>query len=202
LAFVQGTEKQYQGRLALVEGEGAALLLLRGWAELTRQNLSLASSGIPGAVDIRPQHPLARQPLLAHQAQQWPRHVHLKHPRQLGGVDSLLGVVDETLGRVHQRTPPREVDVTVGPESALIEVGHLVECVVAAAMGVAGVVSDLPQLPEHSHVYGGAEGGLQLLDGGDPRPSEEGHDAVSVKLNWAHSVRPRVLVGKSNITAP
>ena len=44
LALIQRAEKQYQGRLALVEREGAALLLFRGSADLMRQYLSRGSS--------------------------------------------------------------------------------------------------------------------------------------------------------------
>jgi hypothetical protein len=93
------------------------------------------------------------------------------------------------------------VDVAASPKPALIEANYFIERVVSAAMGVARVIRDLPQLPEHRHVDRRTQRGLQLLDGGDPLPPQQRDDAVCVKLNWAHSVRPLALSLKSNISA-
>ncbi len=79
-------------------------------------------------------------------------------------------------------------------------VGHIVECVVPAAMGVARVIGDFPQLPEYRHVDRCPEGRLELVDGGDPLAAQQGHEAVRMELNGSHSVRPPALVLKSDIS--
>lgn len=201
LALVKQTEEQDESRLALVERAGSALLLFRRRASLTRQDLSPPPGRFPRAVKIRPCNLLSCQAFLSHQPQKRLLHVHLNDLRKLRGKQPLHCVTDEPLACLNQRAQPREVDVTVGPEPALVEVGHVVECVVPAAMGVARVIGDLSQLPEYRHVDRRSECRLELLDCGDPLPAQQGHEAVRMELSRPHSVRPPASIRKSNITA-
>ena len=190
MALVEQAEEQYDSSLALVECAVAALLYCRRRAGLTGQDLAPPSGRVPRAVEICPTHLLACQTHVSYQLQEG---VFNLHPDRLGKLrceQSLLGIDDEPLARFHQRTEAREVDVSVRPESALVEARHLVEHVVPAAVGITRAVWDRPELPEYRHVDGRAEGRLELVHGGDPLPAQEGHKPIRLEQNWSHSVRP------------
>ena len=168
LALVEQAEKQHQGSLALIECAVASLLQRRRRTGLPGQDLGPASGRVSGAVEIRHPQLLAAQTLVSNQLQQRILHLHLDDPSQLRCKQALLGIDDEPRARVHQRTEAREVDVSVRPESALVEARHLVERVVPATVGIARAVWDRPELSEHRHIDRGAEGRFELIHGGDP----------------------------------
>ena len=62
---------------------------------------------------------------------------------------------------------PREPDGMVRPESGVIEASDFAKRIVAAAVGIAGQVVEQFEFAKDSGVGGGAEGLLQLRQGGD-----------------------------------
>ena len=65
-------------------------------------------------------------------------------------VDEVSGfrVVDERLGGCDEGAGAGEADAGERPQAVFVEVGELVEGVVAAAMGVAGAGVEVPELAE------------------------------------------------------
>ena len=98
-----------------------------------------------------------------------------------------FGVVDERLGGCDQGAGAGEADPGERPQAALVEVGELVEGVVAAAMRVAGAGVDVLELAERGAPAGaGAERGHHLGQRGDGLVAEQGDDRVGGELGWSH----------------
>ena len=87
-----------------------------------------------------------------------------------------FGVIDECLGGCDQNAGAREKRTAAkGPQAALVEVGELVEGVVAAAMRVAGAGVDVLELAERGAPAGpGAERRDGLGERGDGLVAEQG----------------------------
>ena len=106
---------------------------------------------------------------------------------QLVGEVSGLGLVDERLGGCDQGAGAGEANPGEGPQAALVEVGELVEGVVAAAMRVAGAGVDVLELAECGAPAGAvAERGHDLGQRGDGLVAEQGDDRVGGELRWPH----------------
>ena len=98
-----------------------------------------------------------------------------------------LGVVDERLGGGDEGAGAGEADAVERPQAVLVEVGELVEGVVAAAMGVAGVGVEVLELAERgAPADSGAESGHHVGQGGDGLLTEQGDDGVGGELGWSH----------------
>ena len=106
---------------------------------------------------------------------------------QLVDEVSGFGVVDERLRGCEQGAGAGEADSGEGPQAALVEVGELVERVVAAAMRVAGAGADVLELAERGAPAGaGAERGHHVGQRGDGLVAEQGDDRVGGELGWSH----------------
>ena len=106
---------------------------------------------------------------------------------QLVDEVSGFGVVDERLRGCEQGAGAGEADSGEGPQAALVEVGELVESVVAAAMRVAGAGADVLELAERGAPAGaGAERGHHVGQRGDGLVAEQGDDRVGGELGWSH----------------
>ena len=106
---------------------------------------------------------------------------------QLVGEVSGFGVIDERFGGCDQGAGAGEADSGEGPQAALVEVGELVEGVVAAAMRVAGAGVDILELAERGAPAGaGAERRHDLGQRGDGLVAEQGDDRVGGELGWSH----------------
>ena len=80
-----------------------------------------------------------------------------------------------------------EADAGERPQAVFVEVGELVEGVVAAAMGVAGAGVEVPELAERgAPADSGTEGGHHVGQGSDGLLSEQGDDGVGGELGWSH----------------
>ena len=83
-------------------------------------------------------------------------------------VDEVSGfrVVDERLGGCDEGAGAGEADAGERPQAVFVEVGELVEGVVAAAMGVAGAGVEVPELAERgAPADSGTEGGHHVGQG-------------------------------------
>jgi len=67
---------------------------------------------------------------------------------------------------------PREPDGLVGPQAGIVEAGGLTESIVAPAMSIAGQVVEELEFAKDGEVGSGAEGLLELGQGGDFVPQE------------------------------
>ena len=104
-------------------------------------------------------------------------------------VDEVSGfrVVDERLGGRDEGAGAGEADVGERPQAVFVEVGELVEGVVAAAMGVAGAGVEVPELAERgAPADSGTEHGHHVGQGSDGLLSEQGEDSVGRELGWSH----------------
>ena len=104
-------------------------------------------------------------------------------------VDEVSGfrVVDERLGGCDEGAGAGEADAGERPQAVFVEVGELVEGVVAAAMGVAGAGVEVLELAERgAPADSGTEGGHHVGQGSDGLLSEQGDDGVSGELGWSH----------------
>ena len=104
-------------------------------------------------------------------------------------VDEVSGfrVVDERLGGCDEGAGAGEADAGERPQAVFVEVGELVEGVVAAAMGVAGAGVEVPELAERgAPADSGTEGGHHVGQGSDGLLSEQGDDGVGGELGWSH----------------
>ena len=98
-----------------------------------------------------------------------------------------LGVVDERLGGCDEGAGAGEADASERPQAVFVEVGELVERIVAAAMGVAGSGVEVLELAERSApADSGAERGHHVGQGGDGLLTEQGDDGVGGELGWSH----------------
>ncbi len=77
-----------------------------------------------------------------------------------------------------QRAVRGEPHVSIRPQTELIEVGELIECVVAPAMGVAGAVSQFFELATYRTSGAGTQRGHQLRQGGNRLLTQQRHDGV------------------------
>ena len=106
---------------------------------------------------------------------------------QLVDEVSGLGVVDERLGGGDESAGPGEPDAGERPQAPFVEVGEFVECVVGAAMGVAGAGVEVLELAERgAPADAGAEGGHHVVERGDGLLSEQGDGGVGGELGWSH----------------
>ena len=104
-------------------------------------------------------------------------------------VDEVSGfrVVDKRLGGCDEGAGAGEADAGERPQAVFVEVGELVERVVAAAMGIAGAGVEVPELAERgAPADAGTEGGHHIGQGGDGLLSEQGDDGVDGELGWSH----------------
>ena len=98
-----------------------------------------------------------------------------------------LGVVDERLGGCDEGAGAGEADASERPQAVFVEVGELVERIVAAAMGVAGSGVEVLELAERgAPADSGAERGHHVGQGGDGLLTEQGDDGVGGELGWSH----------------
>ena len=129
-----------------------------------------------------------------------------RRARSMGLLRVVGRAVEELAGELVPRQPPVVAQGVLGAESRLsvdevsgfrvvderlggcdlVEVGELVEGVVAA-MGVAGAGVEVPELAERgAPADSGTEGGHHVGQGSDGLLSEQGDDGVGGELGWSH----------------
>ena len=98
-----------------------------------------------------------------------------------------FGIVDERLGGCDERAGAGEADAGERPQAVFVEVGELIERIVAAAMGVAGAGVEVLELAEGgAPADAGTEGGHHVGQRGDGLLAEQGDDGVGGELGWSH----------------
>ena len=83
-----------------------------------------------------------------------------------GGVAGFRSV-DQDFARPQQRAVLREPHGAQRPQTEFVEVGNLIQCVVLAAVRVAGMVGQLGELAEHGQIGVGTERSFELRHRGD-----------------------------------
>ena len=98
-----------------------------------------------------------------------------------------LGADDKCLGGCDEGAGVGEPDAGERPQAAFLEVGQLVERVVAAAMGVAGAGVEVPELAERgAPADAGAEEQRSRRAATRGSASERGDDGVAGELGGSH----------------
>ena len=110
-------------------------------------------------------------------------------------VDEVSGfrVVDERLGGCDEGAGAGEADAGERPQAVFVEVGELVEGVVAAAMGVAGAGVEVPELAERGvPADAGADEQRSRRAATRRSASEQGDDGVAGELGGSNLAPLRI----------
>ena len=142
---------------------------------------------VGGAVEELAGELVPRQPAVADELAQGVLGADTEPVVELVDEVSGFGVVDERLGGCDEGAGTGEADAGERPQSELVEVGELVERIVAAAMRVAGAGVEVLELAEGgAPADAGTEGGHHVGQGGDGLLAEQGDDGVGGELGWSH----------------
>lgn len=109
-----------------------------GFQGAARQELASLEGGIGGQVEVRPGDDLAGNSALLSQLMQSVLHFDVQGPSQFGGEVPAGGTMDESFGGGQQSAETGEPNVSVGPQSVVVETGDFTQGIVSAAMRVAG----------------------------------------------------------------
>jgi len=179
LLFVQQTIKQRLGRLQVI----ARLLL-----GLPCGPLLLPTRPIQRTVEITAfPLPPEKAPGL-HQLAQGILGRDVNHRLQFGHLITGHRTGHQRLRRIQQRTMPRKMDVTVGPQSQLIVVRDRIQRVIGAAMGIAAAVTQGGELAQDRIGDGAAQGTFELRHGGDFLVVQEAHQFLGRIVDDIHNV--------------
>ena len=107
---------------------------------------------------------------------------------QLVGEPPAGSLTDKGLNGGDERAITREPDGIVRPEAGVIETRDLAKRIEAAAMGIAGQVVENFEFAKDGEVGGGAEGLLQLRQGGDFVAQEVFAKELGVEGGGSHNV--------------
>jgi len=77
----------------------------------------------------------------------------------------------------------------VGPESAVIETGDLIEGIIAAAMGIAGKLAQGFQFAEDGEVHIRLQGALEISKTRDRVTPQISSYGLGIVNRWPHNVR-------------
>src|ERR1039457_5141186 len=150
--LVEQAREENQRGLQFLRGDfgGSAARNLR--ERLAGQDLASPHSRICGTVQKKSGDLLTGNPLLLEQLQERIFSLDVQELLQFVGEVALGSAVDQSFDGQHQRAPTREPDGLKGPQAVGIELGDLSEGVVAAAMGVAGMIGEHFQLAKHRSI--------------------------------------------------
>ena len=191
LAFVEEAGEQHDGGAQLFGhevgvGQGP-YESGRGDPQASGAQLARSVCGVGGTVEELAGELVPRQASVADELAQGVLGADAEQVVQLVDEVSGVGVIDECLGGCDESSGPGEADVAERPQAAFVEVGELVESVVAAAVGVAGAGVEVFELAERgAPADAWAEGGHHVCQGGDGLLAEQGDDGVGGELDGSH----------------
>src|ERR1017187_9582177 len=195
LLLVEQAREENQRGLQFLRGDfgGSAARNLR--ERLAGQDLASPHSRICGTVQKKSGDLLTGNPLLLEQLKERIFSLDVQELLQFVGQVALGSTVDQSFDGRHQRAPTREPDGLKGPQAVGIELGDLSEGVVAAAMGVAGMIGEHIQLAKHRSIDGGPQGLFQFRQSGDFLRAQEEAQMIGEEGGGSHNAIVPPFVG-------
>ena len=171
LLLIEQAEKQHNRCLELIGEDIDVRQPPPEWGrrvtDPARGELSVPRGGIGGTVQIAPGEGRTRQLLLTDQPQQRPLHLHVEDPLELGHEKSGVGLLDQRFRGGQQCPAPRKPHRAIRPQAPRIVLGDIGQRVISPAVGVAGLIGQLRQLPEDRDVRRAPQDVFQLGHRGD-----------------------------------
>src|SRR5712692_155455 len=180
MAALRSSGETWRAEVSAMTGTASAVRRPRIW--LRRK------AGSADAYRIHACHLFPTQTALLKQVAQGVLHFGVQGVRQLAGEKALRRAIHEGFDGGQQGAVAGKTNGLVGPQAVVVEAGDFAQGVVAAAVGVAGEVVELPELAQDGEAGRSAEGLLQFGQRGDLVTGQVLADQLGVERERPHNV--------------